>query len=258
MIKVKNKPTGWLYHYAHFICDCLLPEINEDLYKYKIVIREKSLKQTIGNFDKFYNTIMQVENRELLTEEFNNLNINIISCKRREYYSNKLHFEKFINYIFSIYNIDKHRYDIDYPTVILVKRNDRKQLIDDTYLSKLPDVSRRTGKERREINNISKLETYLQNKYSGKFKSIFFENLSFEEQVRNFNNAKLIICAHGAVMSNMFFCKENTVILEVCCGSGKWKFFDKISEILNLNHIKCHQNKYCEIIKHIENIDLNL
>lgn len=92
-------------------------------------------------------------------------------------------------------------------------------MIDDTYLSKL-NKNVLTGKERREINNISKLETYLQNKYSDKFKSVYFENLSFEEQVRNFNNAKLIICAHGAVMSNMFFCKENTSILEVICGKN--------------------------------------
>ena len=37
----------------------------------------------------------------------------------------------------------------------------------------------------------------------------------------------------------------------------KWKFFDKISKFLNLNHIKCHKNNYCNIIEHIENIDLN-
>lgn len=257
MIKVKNKRnSGSLFHYAHFICDCLFTEIINDIYKYKIVIREKNLDQTIGNFDKIYNTIMRAENRELVKKEFNNLNINMISCKTKEYYCNKINFEKFINYIFSIYNIDKHRYNIDYPSVILVKRGGRKELIVDTYLSKL-NTNVSTGKERREINNISKLETYFQNKFSDKFKSVYFENISFEEQVRNFNNAKLIICAHGAVMSNMFFCKENTFILEVTCGRN-WKFFDKISKILNLNHIKCHKNNYCNIIEHIENIDLNL
>ena len=257
MIKVKNKRNGGnLYHYAHFICDCLFTEIINDIYKYKIVIREKNLDQTIGNFDKFYNTIMRAENRELVKKEFNNLNINMISYKTKDYYCNKINFEKFINYIFSIYNIDKHKYNIHYPSVILVKRGGRKKLIDDSYLCKLnKNVS--TGKERRKINNISKLETYLQNKYSDKFKSVYFENLSFEKQVRNFNNAKLIICAHGAVMSNMFFCKENTFILEVTCGK-KWQFFDKISKILNLNHIKCHKNNYRNIVKHIENIDLNL
>lgn len=77
MIKVKNKRIGLgaLFHYAHFICDCLFIEIINDIYKYQIVVREKSLDQTIGNFDKFYNEIMQAENRELLKTDFNNLNI---------------------------------------------------------------------------------------------------------------------------------------------------------------------------------------
>ena len=78
-----------------------------------------------------------------------------------------------------------------------------------------------------------------------------FEKIPFETQVRYFNNAKLIICAHGAVMSNMFFCKENTKIIEVTC-NVHWDFFDKISKILNLNHIKCRKNHYKTIIECIE------
>ena len=54
--------------------------------------------------------------------------------------------------------------------------------------------------------------------YSDKFKALYFENIAFEEQVLYFNNAKLIICAHRAVMSNMFFCKKGTTIIEVTCG----------------------------------------
>lgn len=177
----------------------------------------------------------------------------MITCENKEVYSNKINFKKFTDYIFSIYNIDKYKYNIDYPNVILVKRGGRRSLIDDVNLSKI-NTNVDTGKERREINNISKLETYLQNKYSNNFKGLYFEDLPFKEQVRYFNNAKLIICAHGAVMSNMFFCKENTYILEVICGRH-FKFFNKISEILNLNHIKCHKNNYNDINRHIEYIE---
>ena len=41
------------------------------------------MNQTIGNFDKIYNTIMRAENRELVKKEFNNLNINMISYKKK-------------------------------------------------------------------------------------------------------------------------------------------------------------------------------
>ena len=87
--------------------------------------------------------------------------------------------------------------------------------------------------------------------YSDKFKALYFENIAFEEQVLYFNNAKLIICAHGAVMSNMFFCKELTKIIEVTCGRN-WNFFDKLSTILNLKHIKCNENNVFEIINCIK------
>ena len=108
-----------------------------------------------------------------------------------------------------------------------------------------------TGKERREINEIDSLEEYLKKKYNDSFNSVYLELISFEEQIKIFNNAKLIVCAHGAGMSNMFFCKEQTTIIEVTCNTN-WIFFDTMSKILNLKHIKCHDNNLNSIIKCIE------
>ena len=51
MIKVKNiRKGGCIFHYAHFICDCLFPEIICDIFNYDEVIREKNIHQTIGKF----------------------------------------------------------------------------------------------------------------------------------------------------------------------------------------------------------------
>ena len=250
MIKVKNnRHAGSMFHYAHFICDCLFPEIISDIFNYNEVIREKNLNQTIGNFDKIYTDVMRIKNTELLSHDFNNLNIDTICYKNKENYCDKIYFDKFRKFIFERYNINNLEYS-DYPEVILIKRNERINLIDDEYLKNL-NKNLTTGKERREINNIIDIENFLKNKYKNKFKSLFFEGLRFEEQIKYFNNAKLIICAHGAVMSNMFFCKEGTKIIEVTCGCC-YIFFDKISNILNLNHIKCHKNNFDDIIKCIE------
>jgi hypothetical protein len=49
----------------------------------------------------------------------------------------------------------------------------------------------------------------------------------------------------------MFFCKSGTVVIEVTCGR-EWEFFDEISKILNLNHIKIKKNDPNRIIKTIE------
>ena len=45
MVKVINKriTRGSLFHYAHFLCDCLFPEIINDIYSYKKVVREKNI-----------------------------------------------------------------------------------------------------------------------------------------------------------------------------------------------------------------------
>jgi len=250
MIKIKNnRNEGSLFHYAHFICDCLFTEIINDIFNYSEVIREKNIHQTIGNFSKIYTDVMRIKNTELLINDFNNLNVDTICYKNKESYCDKIYFDKFINFIFQRYNIKNLEYNNDYPEVILIKRNHRINLIDDEYLSKI-NTNVTTGSERREINNIIDIENLLNKKYENKCKSLYFENLHFEEQIKYFNNAKLIICAHGAVMSNMFFCKEGTKIIEVTC-SCSWPFFDTISEILKLNHIKCHENNFDSIKKYI-------
>jgi hypothetical protein len=252
MIKLKNNRTaGSLFHYAHFLCDCLFPEIINEVFLYKEVIREKNIHQTIGNFNKIYTEVMNIKNTELVKDEFNNLKIEELSYKNKESYCNKIYFNIFRTFIFSRYNINPLEYKLNYPEVILIKRGNRINLIDDSYLNKI-NLNIKTGKEKREINDINEVENYLKNKYSNKFKSLYFENISFEEQVLYFNNAKIIICAHGAVMSNMFFCKEGTTIVEVTCNCT-YLFFNTISNILKLKHIKC-VNNYNDIIKKINSI----
>lgn len=255
MIKVVNtRRDGRLYHYAHFICDCLFPEVINEIYKYKKVVREKSLFQTIGNFDKFYTKCMGIKNVELPKKEFDKLkDVTTMFYKNKKHYTDKTHFEKFRKYIFSRYKIRPLVYDAGYPEVILIKRADRVQLLNDKKLIKqnANTHTATSGKERREIDDVDGVEEYLQKKYGDKFKSVYFENLPFKKQIQYFNNAKLIICAHGAVMSNMFFCKKNTKIIEVTCKTG-WGFFNEISRILNLNHIKCRINTLEEIVKCID------
>ena len=107
MIKVKNNRTeGSLFHYAHFLSDCLFPEIINDIFNYDEVVREKNIHQTIGNFSKIYTEVMMVKHTELLNTDFQNLNTNIISYKNKEEYYDKIHFDKFINFIFSRYKIN--------------------------------------------------------------------------------------------------------------------------------------------------------
>lgn len=248
MIKVINKRRtgGHLFHYAHFLCDCLFPEIVCDVYNYSEVIREKSIDQTLGNFDKIYSEVSSSKCTELIKEEFDDLDVETIIYKQKEEICDKISFEKFRNFVFSQYKINPLDRDENYPEVLLIKRGHRVNLINDEQLNSINN-NYTNGKERREINEIDKLEEYLKN-HCNSLACLYFENMDFEKQIKYFNNAKMIICAHGAVMSNMFFCKESTFIIEVTCGQI-FHFFDNMSEILNLKHIKCNNNELSEIIE---------
>lgn len=250
MLKIRNNRIGGsLFHYAHFICDCLFPEVvNKVHLQYNEVIREQSISQTLGNFGKLYTEIMRIKNTEILADEYENLNhIRFLSHETKEKYCERKYFDEFRNYIFSRYNINKDTYNPLYPEVILVKRGERIPLISNEFLAVI-NHNFSTGRERREINNIEEIEDYLKKKYGNQFKALYFENISFVEQVKYFNNAKLIVCAHGAVMSNMFFCKEGTRIVEVTCGAT-YPFFDVLSKLLKLDHIKCEKNNTHSIIR---------
>jgi hypothetical protein len=248
MIKVINRrKRGSLFHYAHFLCDCLFPEIINQLYLHGEVIREKSIHQTIGNFSKIYNEVMGTQNRELLKEEFDQISphIQTLIYKTKEDYSTIDYFNRFRDFIFNRYNIP-HNLPSNFPQILLIKRDDRIPLIDDPYLTSI-NMNITTGKERREIDQIDRLSAHLESTHGPNFRAIYLERISFEEQVRYFHGASLIICAHGAGMSNMFFCKSATTIFEVVCGR-EWEFFDVLSTILSLNHIKCHTNDINVII----------
>jgi hypothetical protein len=225
-------------------------EIINDVYKYNTVFREKSIHQTLGNFSKIYEEVMKNKNIELVKDEFDSLDIKPVIFKKKGQYTDIEYLNKFREFIFTRYEINLHEYKKNYPEVILVKRGERIELIDDECLKKIND-NMTTGKERREIENIERVEQYLKDKYCDKFKSFYMEEQSFEEQVNIFNNAKLIIMAHGAALSSILFCKPETILIEVTCGM-KYQWFDICFEKLKINNVKIHENEDDIIIDYLD------
>ena len=67
------------------------------------------------------------------------------------------------------------------------------------------------------------------------FTSYKVGQLSFQEQIYLFSNAKIIIGAHGAAFANLAFCKKNTKILEIRPKSYPNSVDQRISKIKELN-----------------------
>jgi capsular polysaccharide biosynthesis protein len=71
------------------------------------------------------------------------------------------------------------------------------------------------------------------------FQKIVMTGLPLLEQMNIFYNSKIIIAAHGASLTNIIFCKENTKIIEINNKrTNHCPHFSHISNVLNLNFIK--------------------
>lgn len=262
LIKVKNKRRGGnLFHYAHFICDCLFPEVLSEIPQHEHVFRIKNLDQTLGNFEKIYNQVFHSINIELCEDYFNKLDCEQKTVERLPSHENASDFKKFRDFIFYSLNIKKESGG-KYPEVLLIKRGERVELISDQDLKKLNKNST-NGKERREIKGIERVERRLSEKYGDKFDSIVLEDMSFKDQVSYFHNAKMIVCAHGACMANLFFCEAGNSVIEVLAqtpkdkrtGAGHYPFFDTICRVLHLNQHKIQRNNGFDLLKYIDSLE---
>jgi capsular polysaccharide biosynthesis protein len=69
------------------------------------------------------------------------------------------------------------------------------------------------------------------------FETVFLEGLSVRRQAELFQNAEAIIAPHGAGLTNLIFCKNSILLLEIL-PHFPWNnshFFERISEIKGIN-----------------------
>ena len=84
-----------------------------------------------------------------------------------------------------------------------------------------------------QIQNDNEIFNFLKEQGFSKYK---VGELSFFEQIYLFNNAKIIIGAHGAAFTNLAFCKPNTKIIEIRPSTQSNNNYKRISQIGNLNY----------------------
>ena len=101
-------------------------------------------------------------------------------------------------------------------------------------------VSRSRAIRRKLINEkelIKKLQPY-------NFKLIYFEECDYETQINIARNCKIMIGYHGAGLTNLFFMKSKSLVIEIFNENYKHehiKFFSKALKI-NYKNFKCDKN----------------
>ncbi len=83
-----------------------------------------------------------------------------------------------------------------------------------------------------QIINDEEIKTYLKRKGFTVYK---VGELNFFEQIYLFQNAKIVIGAHGAAFTNLIFCKENTKVLDIIPENHPNTVDETIAKVKNLN-----------------------
>lgn len=88
-----------------------------------------------------------------------------------------------------------------------------------------------------QIINLEETQNFLKRK---QFDIVQLENLSFDEQIYVFSNAKIVVGAHGAGLTNLCFSKEKTKVIEIRSSEPGYGFqnkvYERISKINNLDY----------------------
>lgn len=105
---------------------------------------------------------------------------------------------------------------------------------DKVYISRLKAPRRSIGNEK-DVENILKIEG---------FEIIYAEDLTWIEQIALYHSSKFIVAPHGAGLSNIIWCKENTKILEIFPYNHLHFCFATLAlaNELNYSYIVCDQD----------------
>ena len=228
--KIKKKINGNVFNlaqggsgnnYFHFMYD-LIP---------KIYLLEKVL--SINSIDYFYvpkikkwqkkiYLLFGIDEKKLIdSEKFKHIESNLVISVNHPWY-----FKGYIQH--EVKNIPD--WIINYNRAkflpLLKKFNNNKKIFLDRSSSVFSHCQIQNNKEL--IDALSKKG----------FTSYKVEELSIEKQIYLFNDADIIIGAHGAAFANIMFCKPKTKIIEIIPISHPNRKCERISEVLNLKHFK--------------------
>ena len=101
-------------------------------------------------------------------------------------------------------------------------------------------VSRSRAVRRKLINEkelMRKLQPY-------NFQKVYFEECDYETQINIARNCRIMIGYHGAGLTNLFFMKSNSLVLEIFNKNYQHEHFKFFSKVLKINYksFKCSKN----------------
>ncbi len=126
------------------------------------------------------------------------------------------------------------------PDIINILRNKFLKNIENTAQEKLY-IDRSDSKYfHSQIENVEELNKFLK---KNNFKILKLSKFTFKDQISLFQNAKIIVGAHGAGLCNLIFCRPKTKVIEFSNKKFKCDVFKNICKINNLDYYKLISEK---------------
>jgi len=251
MYPLFNSNYGYITHYYHFFYGVLVPIILE------VIKDENKCFYTIQNFGPMTRILYEIPSLNIVQKCMNNIKNNnwFIPIKAYDTFKSKFLYDerrphltiREKNKICKFFNDTMHEYIRSLPTydIILIERNYEKtyscEIDNKIKLNRFTEKRLSSGKGRRYIKNHKEVKTYLEKKYSNKFKNFILEKVNIYYQYLIFSKAKVIIAQHGAVLSNIIFMesKKSTVIeiqdLNYLKKEGE-DTFQNMCKVFNINY----------------------
>lgn len=210
-----GKPTGYLWHYGHFIHDLIMPLadwiVEEDLDPETIdLFIEHTPDQSVGPFVDLITSLLGVRAKLLTPQTFKDLQGKDLALNAYlfgPYKPSSLH---------HVQEIVLSRFDLRPvgaipPEVILIERGYHPSGFEDCR--EIPENKKKSGKQRRTIINHAELLAALDARYGQRFCNVVLEDMPVAEQLKLFHHARLVIGQHGGGLNNLIWMKVNDGIV---------------------------------------------
>jgi capsular polysaccharide biosynthesis protein len=218
------------YNYSHWLLD-MLPKLKlySEVFSFKDL--DYIYLNKLNNFQKSSLDLLGLKNLKIIdSSKFKHIQCNeLISTQHPSYFKG--------------YILDEAQYIPEWIIHWLRESFLKKSIESKTYGKIFIDRSESLFKHCQIINHNETIE-FLKQKG---FEILKLEKLSFEEQVHIFKNAKIVVSAHGAGLTNLCFSSPNCIVIEIKPSKPGYayqnKVYENISKINNLNY-KLYSTEY--------------
>lgn len=233
-----GKPSGFLWHYGHFIHDLVLP-LNDWLASQgqdvvpTVLLIEDTPEQSVGRLLGLIPPLLGIDAELLRSEDFHRADGETLVLEA---------------YLFGPYstatlrNVERRiwpRFDLapsadGTPEILLIERSTKTHGFEDH--PGLPPFASQTGSQRRSLLNHREIADLLHDRYGPRFRNVVLEDLPLVVQARLFHHARLVIGQHGAGLNNLIWMPDGAgTLIEIT--PSDIPTFDNLCRAKGLRHL---------------------